>query len=412
MRLWRAHPLNDITLTRARGCTVWDSEGKRYVDLLSGVWCNVLGAGHPRWSEAVVAQVGRIAHVGTPFFTAEIGEALSKLSEILPANLSRAVFLNTGSEAVELGIKMALAATGGGSVVVIERGYYGATATALSLSEAGRAAAYLPAFGGRLHRLPLPYCRRCPLVDHRTCGCGDSLACLEPLEALVAAGDERIAAVMYEPVLGAGIFVPPPRYGARLRELATRCDAVLIAEEVTTGMGRTGRWFGFEHDGIVPDIVVIGKAIGNGLPVSAVVSTPEMEERASAALGRHVQSHQNDPFSGRVAATVISIMQDEELVERAAAMGGYLLDGLRTLQSRGPWISDVRGRGAMAGAQLDGRWADLGPDISRQLLQAGFIQDYHAATSTLRLFPPYVISGSEIDAFLRALELVLERTAN
>jgi 4-aminobutyrate aminotransferase-like enzyme len=385
MDLWRTNPLEATAFTRGEGCTVWDSAGKPYLDLLSGTWCCGVGHGHPRLVRAVQEQVARLTHIGAAFVTAEIGEALSKLAEILPAELNRAVFLNTGSEAVDLALKMARAATGANEIVVVERSYYGATSYALALSEAGRAARYLPS-AGLVHRLPF--------------------ACDDLLSELAEKGAGRIAAVLYEPVLGGGILVPPIGYGTRLRELASRCGALLIAEEVTTGMGRTGRWFGFEHDGIVPDVVVMGKGLGGGLPVSAVATTTEVEARCGGAL-RHVQSHQNDPLSGRIAATVISILQDERLVERAAERGRYLLDRLTELQRRHASIRELRGRGAMVGVELAAERAAAGPGVARRLLEAGFILDFHAATSTFRLFPPFVIAKRQIDEFVEAFERVL-----
>ena len=404
MRLWQTNPFQTVTITRGEGCTVWDASGKPYLDMLSGVWCSVLGYGHPRWISAIREQVSILTHVGWPFMTAEINYGLSKLSEILPPELNRVVFLNTGSEAVELGLKMALAATGGDAVVVMERGYYGATACALSLSEAGRTADYLPSFG-KVHRLPLPDCRRCPVGC--SWPCDGRFPCLDGLAELAESSEKHIAAVLYEPILGGGIFVPPPSYGARLRALATRCNALLIAEEVTTGIGRTGRWFGFEHENIVPDILIIGKAIGGGLPVSVVVTTDDVEARCEGTLGRHVQSHQNDPYSGRIAATVISILQEEHLVERSTDRGSYLMAGLRGLQSSGPWIRDVRGKGTMVGVELHQKWSGKGMEMSQRLLEAGFIVDYHAPTATFRLFPPFIISTEEVDAFLQAFRQVL-----
>jgi 4-aminobutyrate aminotransferase-like enzyme len=403
MQLWQTNSLQEITLVRGQGCTVWDTAGRLYLDLLSGTWCNVLGYNHPRWVEAVQAQLAKLAHVGAPFPTEEVGEALSKLGEILPPALNRTVFLNTGSEAVELGLKMARAATGANGIAVVERGYYGATTYALALSEAGRTAPYLPRLGN-VHRLPAPTCQRCPAGRSWPC---EDFACLDSLRALANEGEGHIAAVLYEPVMAVGgMIVPPPGYETQLRDLATRCGALLIAEEVTTGMGRTGRWFGFEHDGIVPDILVIGKAIGAGLPVSVVVTIHEVEARCQGVL-RHVQSHQNDPFSGRTAATVISILQEEGLVERAAERGAYLLEGLKELQSKYPWIWDARGKGLMLGVELEQDRVAGGTAVYHQLLEAGFIVDYQPHTATFRLFPPYIISTQEIDRFLATFEHAL-----
>jgi len=400
MRLWKTNPLEAITLVRGEGCRVTDASGKVYLDMLAGTWCNVLGDGHQRWVRAVQDQVRALTHVGSSFATGEIDRALAKLGEVLPAELNRAVFLNTGSEAVELSLKMARAATGAEGLVTFERGYYGATTYALSLSEAGRGAPYLPP-ADNLHRLPAPICARCPVG--RSWPCVDC-PCLDMPEGSGQANRGGIAAVLWEPVMAVGgVIVPPPGYGARLRELACDCGAMLIAEEVTTGMGRTGRWFAFEHDDVVPDILVIGKALGAGLPVAAVVTSRQVEARCAGLL-RHVQSHQNDPFSGRIAAAVISIIQQEGLVERAARQGESLLDGLKALQSRCPQICDVRGKGLMIGIELEGDCAADGTQAARRLLEDGIIVDYRPENATFRLFPPYVISTEEIDAFLHAFE--------
>ncbi len=400
MMIWPTNPFETVRLTRGDGCHVFDASGRAYLDLVSGTWCSVLGHGHPRLTHAVSAQVSKLAHVGPPFLTGEIDEALGKLAEILPPTLTRAVFLSTGSEAVELALKMALAATGAHEIVVIERSYYGATSCALSLSEAGRSAAYLPS-PGVVHRLPAPVCARCPVGRDRACE--RTFPCLDELEKLAQDGRRGvIAAVLFEPVLAnGGVIVPPIGYGARLGDLARRCGALLIAEEVTTGLGRTGRWFAFEHDAVVPDILVIGKAIGAGLPVAAVVTTEEVQARCQGVL-THVQSHQNDPLSGRVAATVISILQEERLVERAAELGRYLLQKLSALQAETSSILEVRGRGLMVGIELRPEWSAKGAGVARRLLASGFIVSYQPHNRTFRLFPPYVITTREIDAFLNA----------
>lgn len=403
MQLWQTNPFQSVTLVEGEGCTVRDTAGKTYLDMLAGTWCNVLGYGHPRWVEAVRDQVSRITHTGAAFVTPPVGDGLSKLSEILPPQLDRLVFLNTGSEAVELALQMARAASGANDLVVVERGYYGATTYALGLSEAGRTAAYLPSLG-HLYRLAAPDCLHCPARSERPC----RFPCLDPLAEWVEQKNKSIAGVLYEPVMGRGILVPPVGYGARLRALTSSGGVLLIAEEVTTGMGRTGRWFAFQHENIVPDILVLGKAIGAGLPIAAVVTTADVERRCQGTLS-HIQSHQNDPLSGRIAATVVSILQEEHLVEQADERGRYLLTGLEELRRHNRCIADVRGRGAMVGVELQPEWSNQGPHIARRLLELGFIVDYQVPTSTFRLFPPFVISTQEIDAFLQAFRLVLDR---
>ncbi len=404
-RLWQTHRLKQTHLVRGEGCTVWDEDGQAYLDLLAGTWCNVLGYAHPRWVAALREQLGGLTHVGAAFASAEVDGALEKLAEILPPELDRVVLLNTGSEAVELALKMARAATGIDAVAVMRRGYYGATAYALALSEAGLSAPYLP-HPGSVHRIPAPDCRRCPVGGYADCG---RCVCLDALRANLAGRSTRLAAMLYEPVMGSGgVIVPPAGYAVQLRALADQCGGLLIAEEVTTGLGRTGRWFGFEHENVHPDILVIGKALGAGLPVAAVVTTAAVEARCQQRL-RHVQSHQNDPFSGRIAATVISILQAEHLVEQAAQRGTYLLESLTALQAKHPEIWEVRGQGLMVGIEFDqGRSAQAAGVVER-LFADGFILDCLPDAGILRLFPPYVISVEEIDRFVTALDRALTR---
>jgi 4-aminobutyrate aminotransferase-like enzyme len=342
-----------------------------------------------------------LTHVGKSFATEEIQQVLSKLSTILPSSLNRTVFLNTGSEAVELALKMARAATGKSGVIALERGYYGATSYALALSESGRNAAYLP-HPGDLLRLPTPHCSHCPVKKSPPC---EGLACIDDyLENL-----GNIAAVLYEPIMAVGgVIVPPPGYGARLRTVADQAQALLIAEEVSTGIGRTGRWFGFEHEAIVPDILVLGKALGAGLPVAAVITTEDVEALCQGVL-RHVQSHQNDPFSASLVQTVLSVIEEEDLLQRVRSRSAFLTQGLRVLESQFPLIEEVRGNGLMLGIQVEETQAAYAQKIAESLLHAGYILDYQSHTSTYRLFPPYIISSPEIERFLGTFEGLLGR---
>ncbi|MBN2379589.1 aspartate aminotransferase family protein [candidate division WOR-3 bacterium] len=403
MQTWRTNPFEDIVLTHGEGCVVWDKKGRSYLDLLSGCWCSVLGHSHPRLLDVVGKQVSKLIHVGPAFRSEEVEAALHKIEGIVPPSLERTVFLNTGSEAVELAIKMARAATGADAIIASEGGYYGATTYALSLSEAGRNSSWLPSVESMV-RIPAPLCRNCPHNMPQPC---KEFPCLNELRDLCRSKTFKAAAILYEPALAyPGIIVPPEGYGAHLKELVQELDAFFIAEEVTTGVGRTGRWFGFEHDGIVPDILVLGKALGAGLPVAAVITTQDVEERCRNRL-IHVQSHQNDPFSAAVAEVVISVIEEEELVHRAATLGKYLVNRLRELQSKLHSISEIRGRGLMIGIELARELVSKGPEISRRLLDAGFITGYQARNATFRLFPPYVIERKQLDEFLGAFEEIL-----
>jgi 4-aminobutyrate aminotransferase-like enzyme len=402
MQVWMTLPLKKTMITKGEGCRVWDSDGKSYLDLQSGYWCNVLGYGNPDLIEPVREQITRLINVMSAFRTREVEMALSELGKVLPPELDRASFLNSGSEAVDLALKMARAATGRTGIVVNEAGYYGATSYPLSISGAGRNASYLPD-PGEVHRIQAPLCHSCEHGSREDC---EDFKCLESLQTLVDEGHGNVAAIMYEPVLGAGILVPPIGYGAKLREYADALGAYLISEEVTTAPGKTGRWFAFQHDDIVPDILVLGKAIGGGFPVSVVVTTSDVEERCSGVL-RHAQSHQNDALSGRVVKTVVSIIREQGLVEQAAQKGEYWLDALRELAAEFPIIVDVRGRGLMFGLQLSPDHAESGEIIQEKLMEEGFLTDFHRSSCTFRFFPPYIISYEEIDSFTAALRETL-----
>lgn len=409
MRIFQSLPFLPIVPVRGEGCYFWDEDGKKYLDTQSGVWVQVLGEGHPRFTQAIQQQLEKHVHVGGRFISEAIHSALDALASILPPQLNCVTFLNSGSEAVEFAIKVARVSTGKQKIASLDRGYYGATTQTLSLSGAGRQATYIPQAD---ILLPSPYCVRCPIAKtFPDC----AYACLtEAADQVETEGKaDDIAALIFEPVQGnGGVIVPPAGYMRELAALAKRWDAVLIAEEVTTGMGRTGRWFGFQHDDIVPDILVLGKILGNGLPVSAVITTSEVEANCIGQL-RHNQSHMNDPLSGATVRTVIEILRAENLIERSAQLGDYLLAGFQKLQQTYPSIIfDVRGKGLMAAIELQNLTPDQGQQIHDLALARGIILDYRPDLLTFRFFPAFVITESEIDRVLDTLDAGFRQIAS
>ena len=403
MEIFRTSALSDLKPVKGEGCWLWDEKGKRYLDLLGGTWCNVLGHRHPKFTRAIQGQVEKLVHTGSGVVAKEVRDAADLLGTVLPASLSHVTFLNTGSEAVELAMTVARIATNRFEIIGFRMGYYGATVNALALSEAGRGANYLP-MPSNIPPIPAPTCYRCPL--QRTCPeC--EFACLHEWQADAEKYAKEAAAIIFEPVMGRAVIVPPPGYLNALAKLAEEWGCLLISEEVTTGIGRTGYWFGFQRDNISPDIVVLGKALGNGLPVASVVTTTEVE-RACSGILHHVQSHQNDPFSGAVAAAVINIIREERLVDHAREMGAYLLQGLDHLKSAHTGIINTRGLGLMAALELDTQNADeRGVRCQRKLAEQGIIIDFNRAVSSLRFFPPYVVTQSQLDMMLEALDSAL-----
>lgn len=404
LKIFRTSPLSRFVPIKGEGCWLWDGKGKRYLDLWAGTWCNVLGHGHPRFTQVVQTQVEKLIHTGTGIVPNEIRDAAGRLGDVLPPHLDSMTFLNTGTEAVEFALKAARIATDRLEVVSFRQGYYGAIANALALSEAGRGASYLLE-GSRIPPIPAPTCYRCPIgKTFPEC----DFACLTEWRASVEEYSTSVAAIIFEPVQGRGVIVPPPGYLTALAKLAKEWGCLLISEEVTTCLGRTGYWFGFQRESISPDILVLGKALGNGLPVAGVVTTSEVEETFAGKFN-HAQSHQNDPFSGAVAAAVIDIIRDEGLVERTREMGAYLLEGLGRIKSTHAGICNARGLGLMAALELDGPNADKrGARIQNQLRKKGIILNFSKPVASFRFFPPYVITKQQLDLALDTLDSCLE----
>lgn len=391
MRLWKTGPQRSIVLVRGEGNHVFDEEGKRYLDLQSGYWCNVLGYDNPKIVEPMQEQFKRLTNVMSAFSTNEIKEAMSQLGKVLPPELDRISFLNSGSEAVDLALKIARADTGKTGLVVNERGYYGATAYTFSLCGAGRNATYLPS-PGELHILPAPTPENCK-----------NWKCLEPLKKLVEEGNKNIAAIIYEPVIGAGIFVPDIGYGEQLRKYADELGALLISNEVTVSPAKSGKWFAHQHDNVVPDILTLGKAIGGGFPVSCMITTDKVEEMCEDKI-YHVQSHQNDALSGRAIATVIKTIMEEGLVDRCAMMGTYFLERFNEIKDDFDYVVDARGRGLLLALQLREDYSEKGEAIQWDLIDKGYLMDFHMTSNSFRFFPPFTITQKEIDGFIGAFK--------
>jgi len=408
MEILETGQFTNLRVERGEGCWLWDSEGHRHLDLLAGTWSCVLGHSHPEFCARMAAQLKRLAHVSPGLITGEIRQACERLEAVLPGELNHITFLNTGSEAVELAIKIARIATGRLEVVGTRQGFYGATNQALAISEAGGSQVYFPQ-GGTTPPLPAPTCTSCLLGEtFPDCDFGCLKAWREENRYTLGRG---IAAIIAEPVMAGTVLIPPPGHFVALREQAATYGGLLIADEVTTGLGRTGRWLASTRDSCVPDILILGKALGNGLPVAAVVTTGEVARSLAGRLW-HVQSHQNDPLSGAVACAVVEIIQKEDLIEQVRSMGLYLLGALQRRQMEHPGVGEVRGAGLMAALELSpASAADRGARIQSHLQQRGVIVDYRESTATFRFFPSYVLTAGHVDHAMEAMDEALRATA-
>ena len=338
-----SHP---ITADRARGSELWDVSGKRYVDFAGGIGVMNVGHAHPRVMQAVEEQLRKATHTSFQVVQYESYLRLAeRLCEVTPIDgPKKAIFFSTGAEAIENAVKIARAATGRPAVISFRGGFHGRTLLALSLT--GSVQPYKQDFGpyaAEVYQSPFPY-------EYRGWNTEAAIADLNDLlESEV--GPKRVAAILIEPELGEGGFVPAPfDFMLRLRELCNRHGILLIADEIQTGFGRTGKFFAVEHSGVQPDLIAVAKSLAAGFPLSGVVGKAEvMDAPDPGGLGG---TYGGNPVACAAGLAVMDIMRDEKLPERAARLGSVAEERMRTWAAENELVGDVRGLGAMMGMEL------------------------------------------------------------
>ncbi|MDU1903952.1 MAG: aspartate aminotransferase family protein [Dysgonomonas sp.] len=367
------YPSAEKVLVRSAGCYQYDSEDKQYIDFESGVWCTNIGHSHPRISDVIEKQARLSIHHGYKF-TNQFAEALSdELLRITGLRSGASVFLSSGSEAVNLAITLARHLTGRQKVLKIDN-------------------TYLSAYGwGQISS------DNENLVNIRS----------NDIDSVSDIDFSDISAFVLE-TGGASIDVvqfPETGFVRKIVNLAKENNCMIIAEEVTTGMGRTGKWYGYQHYDIPADMVVSGKALGNGYPVSAVTISKDVFEQFEKNPFRYAQSHQNDPLGCAIALEVIKVIEDGNLLTASANKGVYFkeqLEGIRTKFS--DKVKDVRGKGLMLAIEFCEQVN--GEEVHNRLFEEGIVTGYKL--NTLRLIPPLTIEESDIDTFVNVLIEILE----
>ena len=382
VRVMRAAGLDIIEGERS-GPWVWDIDGTRYLDCFTSAGSFNVGRRHPRVVAAAHAAVDHLDNGNFLLCSEQKAQLAAKLAEVTPGDLSCTMFGSGGGEAIDFAVKLARGSTGRPTVVSTVNGYHGHTGFALSA--AGRSS----------FRQPFE-----PLMpDFVQVPFGD-------LDALAAVLDERTAAVLLEPIQGeGGIVVPPDGYLAGVRAACDRVGALLILDEIQTGLGRTGRWWACEHDGVVPDIMTTAKSLGGSLvPISATVFTEELREFLIPNPFIHLSTFGGSDLACAVALEVLAVIEETGLVEHAAAMGERLFAGLRSIAAARPEvITEVRGRGLMAGIQYVED--SLGPRMSYHLARHGVLAIYSGnQPAVMRLMPTLVVEEEEVDFLLEALD--------
>jgi 4-aminobutyrate aminotransferase-like enzyme len=398
-----------LCVDRGEGAILWDIDGNRYIDLLAGVGVASLGYAHPRYVAELTRQLERV-HVGS--FTSQHRAALVKLlASLAPGDLNRTQLYSSGAEAVEAAVRLAKAATGRHEIMGFWGGFHGKTGGVLPLLSGSFKHGLAPLAPGA-YLSPYAACARCAFgKTFPSC----HWHCVDFLRSKIALETTNdIAAIIVEPVQGtAGNVVPPPGYLRELRALATEIGALLICDEMITGFGRTGKMFAVEHDGVVPDVLLIGKGFGGGFPVSGIViREPIAFSKPWANPSGSSSSYGGNPLAAAAAHITIRTIIDEELVEHSRRLGALLLAELRTWQDAVPIVSNVRGRGLMLGMDLvvPGTTRLLDKKTTRwifdALLERGVIAMIY--NPEVRINPPLVITDEQAMEALATMKVVLE----
>ncbi len=402
-----AHP---ILAGRAEGALLWDVDGNEYVDFAGGIGTMNVGHSHPRVVQAVKAQLERFTHT---CFQVTMYEPYLRLAEsitaIVPGDFpKKAIFFNSGAEATENAIKMARAYTGRTAVVAFTNSFHGRTLLGMSMT--GKAYPYKQSFGPyapEVYHAPFPYEYRGWTVER-------SLDALREL-FLTHVGANRVAAVIIEPGLGEGGFVPAPaEFMRELRRMTEEHGIMLVADEIQTGYGRTGRMFALEHSDIAADLVTVAKSMAGGLPISGVVGRAEVMDAAEpGGLGG---TYAGNPLACAAALAVLDVFEEERLLERAERLGETLREKLLALQTRYPEVGDVRGLGPMLAMELV---QDRESKVPAPALAASIVEKSREGglillkaglyNNVVRMLAPLVIEESLVERAFRALESAMEQ---
>jgi len=381
------HP---VLLRNGRGVYVYDQKGRRYLDLLSGIGVNALGYSHPAITKTIARQSRLLIHTSNLFYHEYQGKLAAALIRI--SGLDRAFFTNSGTEAWEGALKVARAYASGNSangkepkwrILALEHAFHGRTVGALATTHKEK------------YRTPFA-----PVLP------GVQFVRFNDVEDLERNFDETVCAIGFEFIQGEGGIRPVSReFAETAQKLARKHNALLIADEIQSGMGRTGRWFAYQHYGIQPDLVTVAKPLAGGLPLGALL----VSEKVAACMhpGMHGTTFGGGPLACAVALQLITLLERGKVLKHVQQVGKYLIEELKALQSKYEVIHEVRGLGLMIGVEMES--ADLAKTIVQQMMQRGVILNRTDET-VVRFLPPYIIKKQHADVALRELENVLKKT--
>ena len=396
---------SELVMEKGEGAHFIDVDGNKYIDMYAGVGVASLGHGHKGYAEAIGKQVAKI-NTGS-FSTEQRRDYCKTISEVAPGNLNRIQLYSSGAEAVEAAIRLAKSYTKNNEIVGFWGGFHGKTGTVIGLLDTFKREMG-PVMSG-VHSVPYAYCYQCPFkMKLSTC----DLFCVDYIKkALKQSSAGKIAAFLIEPIQGTnGNVVPPPGFLKAVQEIAKEEGALIIADEMITGFGRTGKMFAVEHEDLVPDIITVGKGMGNGFPVSGLISSDEIiNAKPFSNPSGSSSSYGGNPLASTAVNTTLNTIIDDKLVEHSKTLGEFMMNKLKGMQEKYRFIGDVRGRGMMIGVELvknrDTR-ENLEKHITRALfdecLKRGVMSMCY--THSIRINPPLVITKEEAEKALDILD--------
>ncbi len=399
---------------RAEGSYIYTTDGRRLLDFTCGIGVTNTGHCHPKVVEAIREQAGLFLHAQANIVIHKpMLHLIEELRMVVPPSIDGFFFSNSGAEALEGAVKLARQATGKQNVIVFSGSFHGRTAgtMALTTSKTIYRAGFGPLPSG-VFVSPFPYAFRLGMTEEQA-----SAYALEQLEHLLASqtAPKETAAILIESVLGEGGYVPPPAsFMKGLREIANKHGILLIFDEVQSGFGRTGKWFGFEHFGVLPDIMTVAKGIASGMPLSGVFSSLDLMKKWD--VGSHGGTYGGNAVACAAGAATIRAMREEKMIENAAERGIQLVTGLRKLQEEYSQIGDVRGKGLMIGTEfVVGSGPDKAKPLVKEVVHAAEARDLLLLTcgtydNVVRWIPPLNVTSEQINDGLSAFGEALKAT--
>lgn len=377
----------DFDIVKGNGCFIFDEKGKKYLDFESGVWCCALGHNNEKINNTIKNQLDKISHTGYTFKNNFANEASEILLDILDMKKGKCGFLSSGTEAVELSVQIGRAITKDNLTLVLAEQYFGS-------------------YGSAQKKDPSEFYT----FNYKKCMfCNKKEDCDASCPVFNKIPFDVIATFLFEPGGKGGLAIfPPLGLVKQIKKKISELNGYVIINEVTTGLGRTGRWFGYQHYDLCPDIVAVGKILGNGYPVSAVALNSRVSEELDKVDFHYAQSHSNDPLGCTVAKEVLSTLKKENLIERSNKMGAFFLHNLEKLSEKIPEIKEVRGRGMILCIEFHDSFSENKLNaLNQKIVERGYIVGIIKRLNSIRFMPPFIISEDEIKIFINRFNEIL-----